>query len=121
MTGRPGVVTPVESLPLFPGSATAGAATLALGADARRTLRQAALLADGLNPATRLPLHPQAAPPGDRQAEGLRCGGCAKLWRKNARGFEGFKCGAVGTPRTDGPDARKWWSACILYREGDPR
>lgn len=85
-----------------------------LGQDARRTIRQAAALAEGRHPATGLHLHADAAPAADRQAAGLRCGACAFLFVKDiGRARTWSKCAM----RFAGAgDVRRWWPACTAYK-----
>lgn len=108
--------TPAESLfpdlePLAVPDRFAG-----LGQDARRTLRQAELIAAGLNPGTRLPLHADAAK--ERTAPGLRCRDCRFLYRTGAGNSEFWKCeqnGPRDSPGNWGPDMRGWWPACRSF------
>jgi hypothetical protein len=92
-----------------------------LSAGRRRTLRQTQLLHAGRHPLSAiapLPLHPDAPPPGDRDAPGPRCGNCA--FRVAVRHHERryAKCswpGGTDWPRAShGPatDLRDWWPAC---------
>lgn len=86
-----------------------------LGEDALRTQRAIASLAAGRHPVSRLVLHPDAPPVGDRKAPGPRCGTCAHLFRKVlGSGSTYLKCGenATGGPATD---LRAWWPACAAY------
>ena len=89
----------------------------ALGADGRRTLRQADVLATGYHPVSRLKLHPDAPPVEDRAAPGPRCGDCAHLFRK-VMGSTYLKCGpnATGGAATD---LRAWWPACAAWKAAD--
>lgn len=88
-----------------------------LGEDARRTHRAAAALAAGRHPVSRLPLHPEAPPVGDRKAPGPRCGTCTHLFRR-VQGNTYLKCGqnATGGPATD---LRAWWPACAAYQPAE--
>jgi hypothetical protein len=99
----------------------------------RRRAREAQLVAHGAHPLSgplrvHIPLHPNAAPLDDRDAEGLRCGDCRhrqhlgrKAWPKCCLG------GPDGGPRIthgDATDVRAYWPACTSYqprRAGDPR
>jgi hypothetical protein len=87
------------------------------GADGRRTLRQADVLATGYHPVSRLKLHPDAPPVEDRAAPGPRCGDCAHLFRK-VMGSTYLKCGpnATGGAATD---LRAWWPACAAWKAAD--
>lgn len=93
-----------------------------LGHDARRTLRQADLIAAGTHPGTRLRLHRDAAT--DRTGPGLRCKTCANLYRTGAGNKDFLKCKEAGTFNSRGswgPDIRSWWPACTLYKpEAEP-
>lgn len=101
----------------------------------RRTRRQAELLARGVHPLTGQGLHAQAAPAGDRDALGRRCGNCR--WREvlgyrtrsyakcvhpgslSASAYEEF-----GPPRVthgEASDCRAYWPACRDHEPGDPR
>jgi hypothetical protein len=71
-------------------------------------------------------LHPDAAPPEDRDAEGLRCGGCRfrRLLPYHGRVYP--KC---CWPESDpgervshggGTDVAAWWPACAEYEAGEP-
>lgn len=93
-------------------------------ADQKRTRRQAEILAHGFHPLglalprTVLRLHPEAAPPADRGAPGLRCGRCRFLAGWGAHGY--LKClrgqaGKADPPLAShgaGTDIRQWWPAC---------
>lgn len=92
-----------------------------LSATRRMTRLKQQLLACGLHPLSRtsrpLPLHPDAAPPDDRTAPGLRCGTCVHRI-VNHRGYP--KCGAAdGARATRGArtDVRAWWPACVDHQE----
>lgn len=91
-----------------------------LGQDARRTLRQTDLIAEGFNPGSYERLHADAAK--DRTGPGLRCRDCQHLYRAAAgnRGF--WKCDENG-PRDSrgnwGPDMRAWWPACRRFDPAD--
>lgn len=92
-----------------------------IGAAAWLTLRQRALMDGGLHPLTLvldgpLRLHPDAAPPGDPRAAGLRCRMCA--WHRPGR-FP--KCHypnpadrgrAYRTSQGPATDCRGTWPAC---------
>lgn len=114
---------PDEDLGLFDAAefrkAPEPEASKELGADARRTLRQQRELAEGKHPATKAPLHADAAPVADRTAPGLRCGSCAHLWRKHAGKGTWTKCDRKLTGISTGPDIRQWWPACALYEEAN--
>ena len=87
-----------------------------LGKDARRTLRQAELLAAGYNPGTRLPLHADAGQ--GRDGAGLRCRDCRFLYRTGAGNSDFLKCEQAGVYRSRGswgPDMRAWWPACRAF------
>lgn len=84
-----------------------------LGKAAQLTIRQAKLIAAGIHPANQLPLSPQAAPAGDRNAPGQRCGGCSHMVKKRQGNGEWLKCDLAGNLK--GPDARAWWPACNRY------
>lgn len=87
-----------------------------LGKDARATLRNARLIAQGTNPGTRLPLHPDAAT--GRDGTGLRCNGCQHLYVKHAGNSTFLKCPQTAVRadvHSDGPDMRGWWPACTRY------
>ncbi|WP_280186093.1 MULTISPECIES: hypothetical protein [Nocardia] len=91
-----------------------------MGHDARRTARQADLIAAGANPATRLPLHRGAAT--DRSGPGLRCRDCTHLYRTGAGNKDFLKCRQAGTYNSRGswgPDVRAWWPACRLFESKD--
>jgi hypothetical protein len=100
-------------------------------ATVRRTRRQAAMLAAGIHPlsavlSVKLRLHPEAAPYGDRQADGRRCGNCA--FREpvygGAKNYQKCLFGWDGNPRKDPPrashggatDCRAWWMACVDHQ-----
>lgn len=104
-----------------------------LSPDARRLARQAEVLAAGYHPVTMLKLHEQAAPPGDRQAPGRRCGTCRfrEVLAYHRKTYP--KClnpGAMGADEVEilgppyvshgaGTDVRKWWPACLDHSYGD--
>lgn len=79
--------------------------------------RRDALMAAGYHPLAnlvpRLRLHPQAAPPTDRAAAGLRCGDCAQLFRRSMGG-SWLKC-ELHPSRGGSSDMRAWWPACQEY------
>ena len=95
-----------------------------LSADQRRTIRQARLLEAGLHPLAivlpKLALHPDAAPPGDRQAPGLRCGSCARLFHRTDVSHAGgyAKC-ELWPSRGAASDIRAWWPACRHHQAGE--
>ncbi len=91
-------------------------------ATVRRTRRQAAMLAAGIHPlsavlSVKLRLHAEAAPYGDRQADGRRCGNCRfrelLTWRSQTLP----KC-TYGARMTHGAasDVRAYWSACVDHQ-----
>lgn len=87
-----------------------------LGQDARRTLRQADLIAGGYNPGTLLPLHADAAQ--GRDGAGLRCRGCKFFYRTGAGNSSFNKCEQNGKRHARGawgPDMRGWWPACRAF------
>ncbi|MCM6777732.1 hypothetical protein NDR87_30035 [Nocardia sp. CDC159] len=108
MTDEPGLFPALEPVPnRFEG----------LGKDAQKTLRQADLIAAGLNPGTRLPLHPDAA--RDRDGPGLRCRHCRYLYRTGAGNSTFLKCEQARVTNSRGswgPDMRSWWPACTDYQ-----
>jgi hypothetical protein len=91
-----------------------------MSADRRRTVRQARALAAGVHPLgiafdRHLPLHPDAAPADDRQADGLRCGTCRfrEVLGHHSRSYP--KCTHGGGTRIShgaGTDCRAHWPAC---------
>jgi hypothetical protein len=104
-----------------------------LTADQRRVQRQAETLAAGYHPVTKLKLHEEAAPAGDRKAEGRRCGNCRFRMVLGYRNKSFAKClnpGGMGADEIDviGPpyvthgaatDVRRWWPACDEHSYGD--
>lgn len=84
----------------------------------RRRQRQLGLIAEGYHPLAtlvhNLRLHPAAAPAGNRSAEGLRCGGCARRIqsRDTARAYP--KC-ELYPSRSEASDIRSWWPACVHF------
>lgn len=88
-----------------------------LSPDQRRTLRQAADIAQGRHPLAGAPLHEQAptdAARGDR-GRPFTCGTCANLSANRHHDGRYLKC-TVG-PQSRGPatDVRAWWPGCIHY------
>lgn len=70
-----------------------------------------------------LPLHPDAAPAGDRRAPGLRCGSCVHRQLQRRGGYDWPKCLLPGAGRvTHGPgtDVRVWWPACVDHQPAEP-
>lgn len=87
-----------------------------LGRDALRTLRQAELIAAGINPGTHRPLHAKAAK--GRVGPGLRCRDCRHLYRTAAGNSDFLKCEQAGQRNSRGswgPDMRGWWPSCIRF------
>lgn len=84
-----------------------------MGEDARRTLRARAQLDAGRHPVAGIPLHPDAPPPGDRDAPGPRCGTCAHLCRRT-RSHTWLKCGEHAT-HSAATDLRAWWPGCAVW------
>jgi len=90
-----------------------------MGKDARRTLRNADLIAQGFNPGTRERLHRDAAK--DRTGPGLRCRDCKSIYRTGAGNKTFNKCERAGECNSRGswgPDMRGWWPACRLFAPG---
>lgn len=111
-----------------------------LSADRKRTLRQAARLADGIHPMQpvvghSLKLHPQAAPHDDQSAEGRRCGNCRfrtvlayhnrsypKCTHPGGRSAEEYeKNGPPYVTHGAASDVRAWWPGCVEHVYGDPK
>ncbi|TDD77714.1 hypothetical protein [Actinomadura rubrisoli] len=98
-----------------------------LSADQKRTRRQLAALVNGQHPLSLtlsrpLPLHPDAAPPGDTKADGLRCGNCRfrELLSYGPRNWPKCMFGdGVRRSHGAGTDVRKWWPACSDYQPKD--
>lgn len=92
-----------------------------LGTDAKRTRRQARLLAEGLHPATGQPLHPDARPVRDPH-QPVRCGTCAWLVGTSPAHTSTvyWKCDLL--PITHGPatDVRRWWPGCVSWSGTSP-
>lgn len=82
---------------------------------ARLTARQATTLATGWHPLGHK-LHPNAAPPDDRQAPGLRCRTCTHLCHQVGTSGSYLKCAAHLITRGPGTDVRAWWPACTTYQ-----
>jgi hypothetical protein len=95
----------------------------------RRRIRHLDAMRHGQHPlsaALRWPihLHPDAAPADDRDADGLRCGGCRfrRLLPYHSRTYA--KC-CWGDPPGErvshgsGTDCAAWWPACREYEPGD--
>lgn len=84
-----------------------------MGQDARRTAKRRELLASGIHPATKMRL---SVTHSDKT-----CGECAHLWVKGVdSGKVFFKCTEASRLRADGlhgPDMRKSWPACSLFKE----
>lgn len=112
-------MTAPADLPLFPdlGAGPVPDRLKGLGQDARRTLRQADLIAAGYNPGSRLPVRADAAK--DRTGPGLRCRGCRFFYRTGAGNKTFNKCEQIGTRDARGawgPDMRGWWPACRAFQ-----
>lgn len=103
-----------DQLALFPSDAPEPEPATILGKAAQLTIRQGKLLAAGVHPENHLPLSPQAAPADDRNAPGLRCGGCSHMVKKRQGNGEWLKCDLAGNLK--GPDARAWWPACNRFK-----
>jgi hypothetical protein len=103
--------------------------------DQRRVQRQAETLAAGYHPLTKLKLHEDAAPAGDRNAEGRRCGGCRFRLALPYHNKSYAKClnpGSMGADEVDrygppfvthgaGTDVKAWWPGCRDHSYGDRR
>jgi len=95
-----------------------------LSADRRRTIRQLQTLENGRHPIGLcfgfvLRLHDQAAPAGDREAPGLRCGSCRFRELQHGPHNGTFaKCmrgdGSLASFSASS-DVRAWWPACTHY------
>lgn len=90
--------------------------------------RQSQCMRHGAHPLTAalgrtIPLHADAAPQDDRDADGLRCGGCLHRTPVRADTAKSFpKCAVDARTRmTHGPgtDVRAWWPACESYQPKD--
>ena len=111
-----------------------------VSATVRRTRRQAAMLARDVHPLASplgypLRLHAEAAPAGDRQAPGRRCGNCRfrQVLGHHDRSYPkcmtpGLASGEtyemLGPPRVShgaATDVRAWWPACTDHDWGDGR
>lgn len=80
-----------------------------LSAGRRRTLQQYELIANGYNPATRLPI----------VNNGKGCGDCQHLMIKDhGSGYRWFKC-ALQMHGGQGLDIRLMWPACTKFVEGE--
>lgn len=102
--------------------------TAELSPGRRLTLRQAALIARGRHPLTRGPLHAEAAPGDDQDAEGRRCGNCrfrvTRLWGDTAKHYPKCSFGWDGRYTSDPPratrgpatDCRAWWPGCLDHQ-----
>lgn len=118
-----------DTLPLFDASPIPAAPSEKLTAGAVRRRRQLECMARGqhaLVAALRRPirLHPGAAPAGDRNAPGLRCGGCAhRVTRHREVAGRYPKCAFGGRweRATAGPgtDCAAWFPACSDYEAVD--
>lgn len=87
------------------------------------TLRRLAMLAQGIHPLTRLPLHVEAPPVADQTAPGRRCGTCA-LRSGNSHGYQ--KC-HLELDRAQSwlrhgaaTDVRAWWPGCERHEYPAP-
>jgi len=117
---------------------------MTLSAGRRLTLRQAEMVADGIHPLTRGPLHPLASRNRDASApkgDPFTCGSCyfrkvaqyhdraypkcclpgpVRVYRKGKDGWRWETVG--GAPRATHSatsDVRAWWPACPDYSPGD--
>lgn len=96
---------------------------------ARRRQRQEECVARRLHPLTAalrvdIRLHPDAAPAGDRNARGLRCGSCVHRVYPNREISGRFpKCDFGGrwerASAGPGTDVKAHWSACVDYEAVD--
>lgn len=83
-----------------------------LSADARRTIRNRQLIANGTHPVTRLRL----------VDNGQTCGNCVHSGAQGGVAGTYYKCGAQnGRYITGGPatDIRLKWPACVLWEPGE--
>lgn len=95
-----------------------------VSADVRRRQRQAQALAHGYHPlgvalGAHIRLHPQAAPAGDRAADGARCGTCR--WREPGRYPKCFYDRPHRISHGPGTDVAAWWPACTNYESKETR
>jgi hypothetical protein len=76
-------------------------------------------MAVGMHPLAKLvrglKLHPEAAPPQDRSAPGLRCGNCARTLRQGMTTRPYLKC-ELYPSRSEASDIRNWWPACSEFK-----
>ena len=116
-----------------------------LSADRRRTKRQAELIAAGIHPLTKKPLHPLASRHRDAsspKADPFTCGSCwfrqaleyhgrsypkcvlpgsVRAYRKREDGTWGWETveGAPRATHSAASDVRAWWPACTDYSPSD--
>ncbi|MEU1736487.1 hypothetical protein [Streptosporangium sp. NPDC020145] len=90
----------------------------------RRTRRQAAMLAAGIHPlsavAGKLRVHPEAAPYGDLQAPGRRCGNCTFRQVFSHHNDRHPKCTVADGARVShsaATDCRAWWPGCVNHEQ----
>jgi hypothetical protein len=76
----------------------------------RLTIRNRALLAGGVHPATKMPLLPTDRMPYD----GARCGNCKHL-TSHSHDRTWYKCSLVPITGGPGTDIRLKWPACIKW------
>lgn len=77
-----------------------------LSATQRRTRRNQAMIANGFNPGTRLPL---------LKGSDKTCGDCGNFWGKRQSGVW-FKCLLAKNTNGPGSDIRKSWPACEKFK-----
>jgi len=103
------------NLPEHPADPTAG-----MSAQQKMTRRKQQALAQGLHPLAvlfgHIRLHKDAAPADDRNAPGLRCGGCRHFGR-NFHGYPHCLYGdGVRSSNSANSECRQWYPACVDYQ-----
>lgn len=117
---------PADDIPLFEGfePPPAPEGDNDLSADRRRTKRQADLIAGGIHPLTKRPIHRLASRHRDARSpksDPFTCGSCyfREVLGYHGRAFPKCTLDESRVSHSAASDVRAWWPACTDYSPGD--